>query len=119
MHRQAEKRTPACWLTLPVTAGDDIQCFERDALTGGTILNPFDLVQRHHRTRLICHAIRHLLDHTPEDVTSCDVEAIDILQSAINPVEDAVAGGQIPPRCAPPSNAAAAAQLEDVLEYVT
>ncbi|HVO59578.1 MAG TPA: hypothetical protein VMT53_01515 [Terriglobales bacterium] len=51
-------------------------------------MNTFDIVERHQRIRLLCHAIRHLLDHCPENVNSGDVEAIDILQSAINPQED-------------------------------
>jgi hypothetical protein len=48
-------------------------------------LNAFDIVERHQRIRLLCHAIRHLLDHCPENVSSGDVDAIDILQLAINP----------------------------------
>ena len=57
-------------------------------LSGGeSPLNTFDLVERHHGMRLLCHAIRHLLDHTPDDTDPGDVEAIDILQVAINPVE--------------------------------
>ncbi len=47
-------------------------------------MNAFDIVEHHYRVRLLCHAIQHLLDHTPTSVTGGDVEAVDILQSAIN-----------------------------------
>jgi hypothetical protein len=42
-------------------------------------------IESHHRALLICHAIRHLLDHAPADTSSGDVEAVDILQAAIAP----------------------------------
>lgn len=51
-------------------------------------MNTFDLVERHHGVRLICHAIRHLLDHTPAEADFGDVAAIDVLQWAINPPEN-------------------------------
>lgn len=51
-------------------------------------MNTFDLVERHHGVQLICHAIRHLLDHTPDEADAGDVDAIDILQFAINPAEN-------------------------------
>src|SRR5947209_19538996 len=44
-------------------------------------------MERHHRIRVICHAIRHLLDGALQESTTGDVEAIDILQSAIHPSE--------------------------------
>ena len=84
-------------------------------------MNPFDLVERHHRTRLICHAIRHLLDHAPDHVTSSDVEAIDILQWAIDPLADNSGPcGQAQEQGAsgePVSTPDPAAQLEHLLEY--
>lgn len=83
-------------------------------------MNPFDLVERHHRTRLICHAIRHLLDHAPDSAASSDVEAIDILQRAIDPVADnSGACGQAVEQGASgePVSTPEPAQLEHVLEY--
>jgi len=50
-------------------------------------LNAIDAMERHHRIRVICHAIRHLLDRALQESTIGDVEAIDILQSAIHPAE--------------------------------
>ena len=50
-------------------------------------MNAFDLVERHHGLQQICHAIRHLLDHTVDEMDSGDVDAIDILQLAINPLD--------------------------------
>jgi hypothetical protein len=50
-------------------------------------VNTSDLVERYRRVHLICHAIRHLLDHCPEEMNCGDVEAIDILQLAINASE--------------------------------
>lgn len=62
----------------------------------------FDLVERHQGVQLICHAIRHLLDHPLDENDPGDVQAIDILQFAINPVEDA-----------PPSSCRANQQLPE------
>lgn len=59
---------------------------------GESILNTLNIVERHQRIRLLCHAIRHLLDHCPENVSCGDVEAIDILQSAINPEDKGESG---------------------------
>ena len=51
-------------------------------------MNAFNLVERHHGVQLLCHAIRHLLDHTPDEADSGDAGAIDLLQWAINPPEN-------------------------------
>jgi hypothetical protein len=85
-------------------------------------VNTFDLVERHHGVRLICHAIRHLLDHTPDEANSGDTKAIDILQSAINPAEDShrlscAAEGQYAESCASRIPIATKAQVQPGESY--
>jgi hypothetical protein len=60
--------------------------FGREAARRNPLIT-FDLVERHHGIQLICHAIRHLLDHPLDENDPGDVQAIDILQFAINPSE--------------------------------
>jgi hypothetical protein len=50
-------------------------------------MNALHMMERRSRTLFICHAIRHLLDHIPAETTNGDVQAIDILQSAIDAAE--------------------------------
>jgi hypothetical protein len=53
----------------------------------GEVMKFTKMMARRERTLLICHAIRHLLDHAPTYTSSGDVEAIDILQGAIANVD--------------------------------
>jgi hypothetical protein len=67
-------------------------------------LNAIEAMERHYRIRVICHAIRHLLDHALDQTNEGDVQAIDLLQSAINPKETDSA-----PICEMPGRSAEAA----------
>lgn len=79
-------------------------------------MNTFDMVERHRRVQLICHAIRHLLDHSREGIISGDEEAINILQLAIDPPASASARNcQGEQRAAAPE---AGVHQQDSLEYV-
>ncbi len=47
-------------------------------------MNVLRTLEQRDRTKLLCHAIKHLLDHCPDLTHGGDVEAVDILQSVID-----------------------------------